>query len=164
MDVENQMSHPDSAESGPCRQSTSKVDDRQGTDEYTALDRYISTLRDSRRLSSISQINGNLPREDRVPWWAPWRHVTRRLKGKEDDSDESGEDMAFAVPDEWLNTTIHDGLKGDDVEKRRKKSGWNELTAEKENMFLKFLSYFQGPILYGAFQFYISNPGIAADI
>ena len=27
--------------------------------------------------------------------------------------------------------------------------GWNELSSEKENMFIKFLMFFTGPILYG---------------
>ena len=36
-----------------------------------------------------------------------------------------------------------------EVERRRKYSGWNELTTEKENMLLKFLGFFRGPILYG---------------
>lgn len=150
MDVEKQNSHADSAQGGSRPQTTSKPDDRQEKDEYIALDRYISTLRGSRRRSSISQIDENVTSPGRIPWWAPWRHVLRRVKRKEDDSDDSGKDKGFTVPDTWLNTTIHDGLKGDEVQQRRKKTGWNELTAEKENMFLKFLGYFQGPILYGA--------------
>lgn len=154
MDVEKQNSHPN-AEGGSRRQITiqpddRQADDRQEKDEYIALDRYVSTLRGSRRRSSVSQIDEDVTSHDRVPWWAPWRHVKSRMKRKEDDSDDSGKDQGFTVPDTWLNTTIHDGLKGDDVQQRRKKSGWNELTAEKENMFLKFLGYFQGPILYGA--------------
>lgn len=36
-----------------------------------------------------------------------------------------------------------------EVERRRKFSGWNELTTEKENMLLKFVGFFRGPILYG---------------
>ena len=153
MDVEKQNSHPDSGQGSSRRPTlvTSKPDYRQEKDEYIALDRYISTLRGSRRRSSISQIEDIVTSHDRVPWWAPWRHVMRRVKRKEDDTDDSGKEKVFTVPDSWLNTTIHDGLKGDDVQQRRKKSGWNELTAEKENLFLKFLGYFQGPILYGAY-------------
>ena len=41
------------------------------------------------------------------------------------------------------------GLSGLEVERRRKQSGWNELSAEKENMLLKFIGFFQGPVLYG---------------
>lgn len=35
-----------------------------------------------------------------------------------------------------------------EVERRRKTAGWNELSTEKENMILKFIGFFRGPILY----------------
>ena len=57
----------------------------------------------------------------------------------------------FVAPEEWMNTDMKHGLNDADVAPRRKDAGWNELTTEKENMFLKFLGYFQGPILYGEF-------------
>jgi H+-transporting ATPase len=41
------------------------------------------------------------------------------------------------------------GLTSAEVENRRKKTGWNELTSEKGNIFLKFLMYVTGHILYG---------------
>lgn len=53
------------------------------------------------------------------------------------------------VPDEWLEADIKQGISAHDVETRRKRFGWNELVSEKENMFLKFLGFFRGPILYG---------------
>ncbi|KAK7953703.1 putative PMA1-H+-transporting P-type ATPase [Apiospora saccharicola] len=34
------------------------------------------------------------------------------------------------------------------MEARRKPFGWNELTAEEEDMFTQFLDFFQGPVLY----------------
>lgn len=40
------------------------------------------------------------------------------------------------------------GLTEADLAPRRKKAGWNELTTEKTNLFIQFLSYFRGPILY----------------
>lgn len=40
-----------------------------------------------------------------------------------------------------------------EVERRRKSTGWNELTTEKENMILKFIGFFRGPILYVRAQF-----------
>ena len=89
-----------------------------------------------------------IPDSKKIPWWAPWRYCTKKNKEKEN-SGGSGDDGTFVVPGNWLKTDIHDGLQEGDIESRRKKSGWNELTAEKENMFRKFLSYFQGPILYG---------------
>ena len=105
--------------------------------EYENLVRYISTYRETRRVSVAA------PEEDEKPkkrkWYMPWK---RSFKGpKTDDS--------FVVPDEWLETDIKQGLSTKEVELRRRKTGFNELTTEKENFFLKILSYFQGPILYG---------------
>jgi H+-transporting ATPase len=74
------------------------------------------------------------------PWWAFWRSnkkgATRSLSD-------------FVTPDDWLTTHIRVGLDPAEVERRRKYTGWNELTSEKENMFLKFIGFFRGPILYG---------------
>lgn len=115
------------------QQAVANTDEDQG--EYGNLVRYISQYRDGRRASTIG--GGD---DDDAPkkkhWWS------RAGKGP------TGE---FETPDEWLNTDMKHGLKSSDVETRRKKTGWNELTTEKENLFLKFLSYFTGPILYGEF-------------
>lgn len=40
----------------------------------------------------------------------------------------------FVTPTDWLNTDMKEGLNAVEVERRRKHSGWNELSAEKENM------------------------------
>lgn len=111
------------------------------TDEYTNLVKYISTYREGgRRKSTASGVyDGQENEAKKRPWWAFWR--------KKAGAPGSGE--AFEVPDEWIESDIKKGITNNDVESRRKKTGWNELTTEKENMFLKFLSYFQGPILYG---------------
>lgn len=77
--------------------------------------------------------------EEKVPKWKFWK--------KKKSSAESGE--TFQAPEEWMNTDMKQGLSEQEVNDRRKRSGFNELTTEKENMFLKFLGYFQGPILYG---------------
>jgi H+-transporting ATPase len=113
-------------------QAVANQDEDQG--EYGNLVRYISQYRDGRRASTIGggDDDDDLPKKKH--WWS------RAGKGP------SGE---FDTPDDWLNTDMKHGLKAHDVETRRKKTGWNELTTEKENMFLKFLSYFTGPILYG---------------
>jgi H+-transporting ATPase len=99
--------------------------------EYGNLVRYISNYRDGRRASTIG---GDDDAPKKKHWWS--------RKGAAAGGD-------FETPEEWLNTDMKAGLKSHEVEARRKKTGWNELTTEKENMFLKFLSYFTGPILYG---------------
>ena len=105
--------------------------------EYENLVRYISTYRERR--ISVSEA----PEEDEKPkkrrWYAPWKSSSAGTKT----------DDSFVVPEEWLNTDLKQGLSTKEVETRRRKTGFNELTTEKENFFLKILSYFQGPILYG---------------
>lgn len=55
----------------------------------------------------------------------------------------------MVVPEDWLNADIRQGITNSDVESRRKKFGWNEISTDKENLFIKFLTFFTGPILYG---------------
>lgn len=64
-------------------------------------------------------------------------------------SDKAEEKDAGVVPEEWLQADIKQGISNHDVESRRKRFGWNEITTEKENLFIKFLMFFTGPILYG---------------
>ena len=120
----------------------------QDDGEYANLVRYISTYRDRRfsRAGSVSQASGGEEDESKpkIPWYKPWMKLTHQ---KADPGD------AWEVPFDWLSTEIRTGLTSAEVTQRRKKAGFNELTTEKENMFLKFLGYFQGPILYGKFAF-----------
>ena len=48
-----------------------------------------------------------------------------------------------------LEADIKQGISSAEVEQRRKRYGWNEITTEKENLFIKFLGIFTGPVLYG---------------
>lgn len=104
-------------------------------DEYGKLVRYISTYRDT---SGAQRLGEGEIIEKRV-WYAPWRKRKFRVREVE----------GGGIPDEWLTTDIRDGLTSSDIETRRRKTGFNELAAEKENLLGKFMSYFQGPILYG---------------
>jgi H+-transporting ATPase len=108
--------------------------DDENLGEYAALVRYIATHRDGRRASLAVDED---EKERKRHWWQ------RKAK------DSSG--AGFETPHEWLNTDMKRGLTSAEVEYRRKKTGWNELISEKENMLLKFLSYFTGPILYGKY-------------
>ena len=55
---------------------------------------------------------------------------------------------ARPVPEELLQTDTRTGLTDSEVTSRRKKYGLNQMKEEKENLFLKFLSYFVGPIQF----------------
>lgn len=119
------------------RRSTALADDNVPTDEYTGLVRFISTYHDGRtpaHAAAADEDDKGLPA--RRHWW------NRKAK-------DGG--AGFDTPQEWLETDMKTGLSSADVESRRRKTGWNELTTEKENPFLKFLGYFRGPILYGLF-------------
>jgi H+-transporting ATPase len=106
--------------------------------EYGNLVKYISNYRDGRRASIGGGSSLGLDDDKPKKWWQ---------FGKS----KSGGDGAFETPEEWLQTDWKRGLSAQDVEMRRKRTGWNELTTEKENLFIKFLTYFTGPILYGMF-------------
>jgi H+-transporting ATPase len=52
------------------------------------------------------------------------------------------------VPEDQLQTDTRVGLTDSEVHARRKKYGSNQMKEEKENMILKFLGYFIGPIQF----------------
>jgi H+-transporting ATPase len=137
-DVQKDLEKGNPEEEG--RRNSSIIDDLDGLDEYSALQRYILMYRDPRAIGD----DGPEQQKDasdakKRPWWAFWR----KRGSKDAKADDPG-----VVPEEWLNVDIHQGISNSDVETRRRRVGWNEITTEKENMLLKFLSYFTGPILY----------------
>lgn len=52
------------------------------------------------------------------------------------------------VPEEMLQTVPDEGLTSGEVSKRKKRFGYNKFSEQSENMFLKFLMYFVGPIQF----------------
>jgi magnesium-transporting ATPase (P-type) len=52
------------------------------------------------------------------------------------------------VPEELLQTDTTVGLVEPEVIQRRRKYGLNQMKEERENLFLKFLGYFVGPIQF----------------
>lgn len=85
---------------------------------HCSLIRYIDTYRDP---------NAEVMEEEeeevkKKPWW----------KGGGAAAGKKFSD--FVTPTEWLNTDMREGLNAVEVERRRKAAGWNELSAEKENM------------------------------
>ncbi|KAJ9294922.1 hypothetical protein DTO271G3_6484 [Paecilomyces variotii] len=133
--AERRISYAPDVENGDNTRTAPDLNDGANLDEYTALNRYISTARDKRR-GSTSEAGGlEDTKEKKKPWYAFWK--------KDKDGTEG-----FVCPEEWLDTDIRQGLPSSAVEPRRKKSGWNELATEKENPIIQFIGYFRGPILY----------------
>lgn len=98
-------------------------------DEYSNLVRYISEYRDP---------HANKVEEEEEP----------KKKGFFSKKSKKGPLGAFDAPAEWLETDMTAGLTTAEADARRKKTGWNELSADKENLFLKFIGFFKGPVLY----------------
>lgn len=68
--------------------------------------------------------------------------------GKEPDVDaitiQAGE--ICQCPPELLETKVDEGLNDAEVAVRRKKYGWNRMKEQKRNHFIKFISFFNGPV------------------
>ncbi|CAJ2504028.1 Uu.00g114220.m01.CDS01 [Anthostomella pinea] len=108
--------------------------------EFEALDRYITNFEAERRASLSGDSQQRATKKPK--WWQFWKSEEGEPAVEPAPSD------VGKPPDSWLDTDIHQGVSSSAVEERRKRFGWNELTAEKENMFQKVLGYFTGPILY----------------
>jgi H+-transporting ATPase len=135
--AERRISYAPDVENGQNARSSGDVIDGQPLDEYSALNRYISTARDRRRGSTSSA--GALEAGEKKKGWQFW---------KKSGTGEATDDQ-FIAPEEWLETDIRAGLNSSDIDGRRRKTGWNELVTEKTNLFVQFIGYFRGPILYG---------------
>ncbi|KAE8381050.1 hypothetical protein BDV26DRAFT_105768 [Aspergillus bertholletiae] len=67
------------------------------------------------------------------------------------DLNDSGQDeksTSHCISEDLLQTDPSTGLSESEVLLRRKKYGFNRMKEEKENLFLKFLSYFVGPVQF----------------
>ena len=120
------------------RPVTAQPNEGEDMGEYGNLVKYISNYRDGRRAS----IGGGSTLSDVDEKPKKWYQFG---------SKKGGADGSFDTPEEWLQTDWKRGLSTQEVESRRRKTGFNELTTEKTNLFIQFLSYFTGPILYGMF-------------
>ncbi|KAI7469569.1 plasma membrane H+-ATPase Pma1 [Hortaea werneckii] len=134
---ERQDESPESQDS----QGAANQMDLSNLDEYKALQKYISTYRDPRAVggeqSAGDEAGGK--KSAKSSRWKFWKS-----KG----TSEADQPDSKEVPSDWLETDIQTGISAHEAEERRKRFGWNELTTEKENMLLKFFTYFTGPILY----------------
>ncbi|KAJ5999047.1 hypothetical protein N7451_006857 [Penicillium sp. IBT 35674x] len=132
---ERRISYAVDVENGERHERQTDINDGGNLDEYSALNRYISTARDGRR-GSTSSAAAHSHKEKKKPWY--------KFGGAKGDSVEEG----WQAPEEWLDTDLRAGLNSSDIDPRRKKCGYNELVTEKTNIFIQFLGYFRGPILY----------------
>lgn len=67
---------------------------------------------------------------------------------EEEGEDDVSPDSGRTVPEDMLQTDTRIGLTEAEVHARRKKYGMNQMKEEKENLIVKFLGYFIGPIQF----------------
>ncbi|RPA84237.1 plasma-membrane proton-e [Ascobolus immersus RN42] len=67
---------------------------------------------------------------------------------EEEDDDAVAGSSARPVPEELLQTDTRTGLTSEQVDARRRKYGLNQMAEEKENLVLKFVMFFVGPIQF----------------
>lgn len=67
---------------------------------------------------------------------------------EESDGNDEATNGVRTIPEAFLNTDTRRGLTEIEVVARRKKFGLNQMNEDKENLILKFLSYFVGPIQF----------------
>ena len=68
--------------------------------------------------------------------------------GAEEEEEEGDTGAAPPIAEDLLQTSTRTGLTEHEVGQRRKKFGLNQMKEEKENLVLKFLGYFVGPIQF----------------
>lgn len=78
---------------------------------------------------------------------------------EEEEEEEENPATGRVIPEDQLQTDTRTGLTEQEVAVRRKKYGLNQMREEKENLILKFLGYFIGPI---QFVMEVSSPSFAS--
>lgn len=114
------------------------VDDSE-LPEYEALDRFITKF-DASGQQVTEEEEDDSNKKKKSP-------SLLKLMFSSDPGVEQNQNLV--PPEAWLDTDMRQGISSHDVDERRRRFGFNELVAEKENQLRKFMGFFQGPILYG---------------
>ncbi|WVR09316.1 plasma-membrane proton-efflux P-type ATPase [Kwoniella sp. DSM 27419] len=140
MALTHRKNHKKDPESGDAEAEAKRAEEDEKKkyqgEEYDVLLRYVEDQKNKLKNKKDDDDDGD---EKDVKytrkWYSPWKKVKVEQGTKK-------------VPPEWLETDRTKGLSSSEIEERRKHSGYNELESPNENQFVKFLSYFRGPILY----------------
>ncbi|PWN41373.1 plasma-membrane proton-e [Ceraceosorus guamensis] len=110
------------------------------SEEYQQL---IQFIRDQKSNSGDEEVDDGSRVVKKRSLLTPWK--TREVRVNKEGEEE---EVAAKVPPSWLETDMSQGVSEADVHKRRQIFGFNELESPHENLFLKFLGFFKGPVLY----------------
>ncbi|KAK0525811.1 hypothetical protein OC834_003717 [Tilletia horrida] len=113
--------------------------DNAANDEYSILIDFIR----SQKTSSDEDEDDGIHVEKRRQWPLFWKVKEVRVNKNGEE-----EEVAAKAPASWLETNPQEGLSDSEVLRRRQQFGYNELEAPSENLLLKFIGFFRGPILY----------------
>ncbi|WWC90371.1 plasma-membrane proton-efflux P-type ATPase [Kwoniella dendrophila CBS 6074] len=140
MALTHRKNHKKDPESGDAEAEAKKNEEDEKKkyegEEYDVLLRYVEDQK--QKLKNKKNDDDDEDEKDvkyTRKWYAPWKKTKVESGTKK-------------VPQEWLETDRQKGLSSSDIDERRKHSGYNELESPSENQFIKFISYFRGPILY----------------
>ncbi|WFC98377.1 P-type H(+)-exporting transporter [Malassezia yamatoensis] len=111
------------------------------TDEYGQLVAYIRAQKNKGDDEDGANDGSRIVKKRN--WLMPWkvREVRVNKNGEE-------ETLTQKVPESWLETDVHQGISESDVARRRQMFGYNELESPHKNMFVEFIGFFRGPVLY----------------
>lgn len=109
-------------------------------DEYGQL---VAFIQDQKRSNADDEEGDGSRIIKKRSWLTPWKTQEVRVN-----KNGEVETVAQKVPESWLETDVFRGVSETDVTRRRSMFGYNELESPHENMFLVFLGFFRGPILY----------------
>lgn len=138
-----------------------------GAESTTAPPNHLGTNVPSGQFDEKKEYNGAPAVTDEKPAAAPAKDVVDEDEEEDEDIDalieelesqDAGIDVeeeettqpggARPISEDLLQTDPSHGLTSADVLARRKKFGMNQMKEEKENLILKFLMYFVGPIQF----------------
>lgn len=122
----------------------SKIQETPGSDDQ------LDSLNTKRQSITTQDEKTTLPDDDEDEDLDALLDDLESHDGRDEEEDDASIEPggARSVPEELLQTNPEYGLSDAEVTARRKKYGWNQMKEEKENMVLKFLSYFIGPIQF----------------
>ncbi|KAK0553810.1 hypothetical protein OC846_002341 [Tilletia horrida] len=136
-------SHYDADHQGTLRSSDPekmmKFDNGKVNEEYATLLDFIRAQKSSNDEEGDDGIT--VVKKRQWPLFWKTKEVRVNKNGEE-------EEVASKAPAHWLETDFRQGVSEDEVLRRRAQFGYNELEAPSENMLLKFVGFFRGPVLY----------------
>ncbi|CCU99191.1 unnamed protein product [Malassezia sympodialis ATCC 42132] len=122
------------------------VENEKAAEEEAPQDEYgqlVAFIRSQKGSSNEEENNDGSRIVKKRNWLMPWK--VREVRVNKDGEEET---ISQKVPSSWLETDVFQGISESEATKRRSQFGYNELESPHENLVLKFIGFFRGPVLY----------------